>query len=179
MNRSRRKKSDLNENVVEIKRLSKKTKGGNQISFSALVVVGDRKGKVGAALGKAPNVLPAIKKGARLAKKDMIRVPMINGTIPHQVEVSYGAAQVLIKPASQGTGVIAGGPVRVVVEAAGIKNVVSKILGSRSKISNVKATLKALQNLKDPKNKVKKLKHNQSKGKNAQKTKKSKKSKKK
>jgi len=135
------------EKVIEIKRLSKKTVGGDKISFSALVVIGDRQGKVGIGLGKASSVLPAIKKANRLAEKNMIEVSIIRGTIPHKIKVKYGAAQVLLKPASAGTGIIAGGPIRAIVNAVGLKNIVSKMLGSRNKLSNVKATMQALKNL--------------------------------
>lgn len=139
---------EYQEKVVEIKRTSKKTKGGDTISFSALCVVGDKKGKVGAALGKAPNVASAIRKGMSKAYKNMFKVPMRNTTIPHQIKVKKGAARVMLKPAPEGTGVRAGGAVRAVVEAAGLQNVVSKILGTRNKTSNVYATLEALKRLR-------------------------------
>lgn len=139
------------EKVIEIKRLSKKTVGGDKISFSALVVIGDRQGKVGVGLGKAPSVLPAIKKANRKAEKNMVKVPIVKGTIPHQIKIKYGAAQVLLKPATAGTGIIAGGSIRAVVSAAGLTNIVSKMLGSRNKLSNVKATIQALKKLKQPK----------------------------
>lgn len=139
---------EFEEKVVEINRVSKKTKGGNQISFNALVVVGDRKGRVGFALGKAPDVLSAIRKGARLAKRRLIKIPLRKTTIPHQVYIKKGAAKVLLKPAPAGTGIIAGGPVRTVVEAAGIRDIVSKILGTNNKLSNVHATIEALKTLK-------------------------------
>ena len=125
----------------------KKTKGGNKIGFSVLVVVGDKKGKVGVGLGGAPDVSSAVKKAVSYAKKHMIIVPMHKKTIPHEVFVKRGAAQVLIKPAPPGTGVIAGGGVRAVVEAAGIRDVVSKILGSKNQASNVYATMEALKKL--------------------------------
>lgn len=139
---------EFEEKIVQINRVSKKTKGGNKISFSVLVVVGDKKGKVGVALGKALDVKGAIKKGLSRAKKVMIEVPMKGTTIPHEVRVKKGAAKVLLKPAPPGTGVIAGGAVRMVVEAAGIHDVVSKILGSNNKASNVYATIEALKKLK-------------------------------
>ena len=139
---------EFEEKVIQINRVSKKTKGGNKLGFTALVVVGDRKGKVGVALGKANDVLSAIKKGIRLAKKNFINVQLKNRTIPHEIRVKFGAAKVLLKPAPMGTGVIAGGPVRAVVEAAGIQDIVSKILGSNNKISNVYATFYALKDLK-------------------------------
>ncbi|KPJ70747.1 30S ribosomal protein S5, partial [Microgenomates bacterium DG_75] len=124
---------EFDERVVQVNRVSKKTKGGNRISFSVLTVAGDREGKVGVGLGRAPDVASAIRKGLRRAKKTMIEVPMKGTTIPHEVRVKRGAAKVLLKPAPPGTGVKAGGSVRVVVEAAGIKDIVSKILGSNNK----------------------------------------------
>ncbi|MBL7158982.1 30S ribosomal protein S5 [Candidatus Microgenomates bacterium] len=139
---------EFTEKVVQVNRVSKKTKGGNRIRFSVLVVVGDRKGRVGVGLGKAPEVIAGIQKAIRYAKKHLISVPLKETTIPHEVFVKKGAAKVFLKPAQKGTGVIAGGAVRVVVEAAGIKDIVSKILGTRNKISNVYATLEALSKLK-------------------------------
>lgn len=139
---------EFSEKVVEIKRVSKKTKGGNQMSFTALMVVGDKKGKVGVALGKAPDVLSAIKKGVRRAKKEFIRVPMQNGTIPFELNYKHGAAKIYLKPAPKGSGIIAGGAVRSVVEAAGITDIVGKILGSDSQTNNVYATFKALKKIR-------------------------------
>lgn len=139
---------EFEEKVVQVNRVSKKTKGGNRIGFSVVVVVGDKKGKVGVGLGKAPDVSRAIKKGANFAKKHLIAVPMRNYTIPHEILVKLGAAKVLLKPAPSGTGVIAGGAVRAVVEAAGIRNIVSKVLGTKNQASNVYATLTALSKLK-------------------------------
>lgn len=140
--------SEFEEKVIQVNRVSKKTKGGNRISFSVLSVVGDRKGRVGAGLGKAPDVVSAIKKGMARAKKDLITVPMKEKTITHEVRVKRGAAKILLKPAPAGTGIIAGGPVRAVVSVAGIQDVVAKILGTSNKISNVYATLEALKKLK-------------------------------
>jgi small subunit ribosomal protein S5 len=140
--------SEFEERVVQINRTSKKTKGGNTMSFSAVVVVGDRKGRVGVGLGKAPEVADAIRKGSSKAKKHMLSIAMSGTTIPHQIEVKLGAAKILLKPASEGTGVIAGGSVRAVVEACGIRNVRSKVLGTNNKASNVYATLEALKRLK-------------------------------
>ncbi len=139
---------EFDEKVVQINRVSKKTKGGNKIGFSVLVVVGDKKGRVGVGLGKAPDVSSAIAKGVSYAKKHLLRVPMKNTTIPHEVMIKRGAAMILIKPAPSGTGVIAGGAVRAVVEAAGIRDIVSKILGSKNQASNVYATLEALRQLR-------------------------------
>lgn len=139
---------EFEEKVVQINRVSKKTKGGNRIGFSVLVVVGNKKGSVGVGLGKAPDVSSAIQKAVSYAKKHLINVPMNKTTIPHEVYIKLGAAKVLIKPAPSGTGVIAGGAVRAVVEAAGVKDVVSKILGSKNQASNVYATLEALKRLR-------------------------------
>ncbi len=139
---------DFEEKVVQVNRVSKKTKGGNRIGFSVLVVVGDKKGRVGVGLGKAPEVASAVQKGVSYAKKHLITVPMRGVSIPHEVRIKRGAAQVLLKPAPSGTGVIAGGAVRAVVEAAGIKDIVSKVLGSKNQASNVYATLDALRSLR-------------------------------
>jgi len=140
-------RSEFIEQVVQISRVSKKTKGGNKVGFSALTVVGDGKGKVGVGLGKAPDVSGAVRKGILLAKKHMITVPLIQGTIPTRVDVKVGAARVMLKPAPRGSGIIAGGAVRSVVAAAGITNISSKVLGSNNKIGNVNATLQALREL--------------------------------
>lgn len=139
---------EFEEKIIEVNRVSKKTKGGNKIGFSVLVVVGDRKGRVGVSLGKGPDVLSGIKKGVRLAKKGMIKIPLFGETISHAIVVKYGAAKVLLKPAPQGTGVIAGGAIRAVVEAIGIRNIIAKQMGSRNKIANVYATMAALRQLK-------------------------------
>lgn len=137
------------EKVVQVNRVSKKTKGGNKRSLSVIVVVGDRKGQVGVGLGKAADVQSSVKKATAYAKKHLITVPLKDGrTIPHDVYVKKGAAKVLLKGAAAGTGVIAGGAVRVVVEAAGVRDIVSKILGTKNQASNVYATLEALKRLK-------------------------------
>lgn len=140
--------SEFDEKIVQVNRVSKKTKGGNQIGFSVLVVVGDKKGRVGVGLGKAPEVSSAIRKASSYAKKHLIRVPMNQATIPHQIFIKLGAAKVLLKPASVGTGVIAGGAVRAVVEAAGVRDIVSKILGTGNQASNVYAAFEALKRLR-------------------------------
>lgn len=140
--------SEFEEKIIQVNRVSKKTKGGNQIGFSVLVVVGDRKGKVGVALGKGPDVLSSIKKSVRRAKKRFIEVPMKNKTIPFAVRVEYGAATILLKPAPRGSGIIAGGAVRSVVEVAGIRDVVGKVLGSNNQANNAYATFKALQEIR-------------------------------
>jgi len=139
---------EFEEKVVQVNRVSKKTKGGNKIGFSVLVVVGDRKGRVGVGLGKAGDVSSSIAKAAEYAKKHLIEVPLKGTTIPHDVRVKRGAAEVLLKPAPVGSGVIAGGAVRAVVEAAGIKDISSKVLGTSNQASNVYATLEALKKLK-------------------------------
>ena len=138
---------EFEEKVIQISRVSKKTKGGNKIGFSALMVVGDKKGRVGVALGKAPDLLSAIKKGVKKAKKRLVNVPMNGTTIPFAIEVKKGAGRVLLKPAPKGSGVIAGGPVRAVVEAAGIRDISSKILGSENQASSVYATFEALKQI--------------------------------
>jgi len=139
---------EFEEKVIQINRVSKKTKGGNRIGFSVLVVVGDKKGQVGVGLGKAPDVASAIHKAVSYAKKHLQRIVLYKATIPHEVNVKQGAAKVLLKPAPEGSGVIAGGAVRAVVEAAGIRNIVGKILGSKNQASNVYATLEALKSLR-------------------------------
>jgi len=151
MNNKMMKPREFEEKVVKVSRVSKKTKGGNKISFSVLMVLGDKKGRVGVGLGKAPDVLSAIKKGIKLAKKNMFRVFIKKETIPYEVYIKKGAAKILLKPARPGTGLIAGGSVRVVVEAAGIANIVSKILGTKNKASNVYATIEALKIFKEEK----------------------------
>lgn len=143
-----RMEKEFEEKVVHVRRVSKKTKGGDRIGFSVLVVVGDKKGRVGAALGKAPDIRSAIQKAMSDAKRHLIEVPLKQGTIPHEVRVKRGAAEVLLKPGLPGRGIIAGGAVRSVVEAVGVKSIVSKILGTRNKISNVYATIEALKKLK-------------------------------
>jgi len=138
---------EFEETVVDIRRVSKKTKGGNTIRFSALVVVGDKKGRVGVAIAKAPDVRSAIKKSIEAAKKRFIIVPLHGRTIPYSVEEKFSAAKVLLKPAPPGSGIIAGGPMRVVLEAAGVRDAVGKILGTKNKISNVYATIAALKTI--------------------------------
>ena len=142
--------SEIKEKLVSLNRVAKVTKGGRTFSFAAVVVVGDGNGRVGQGLGKARDVTEAITKGIADAKKNMIKVPIINGTIPHEQKGKYGAGRVLIRPASDGTGVIAGGAMRAVLEIAGVHNVLSKSMGSSNPHNVVKATIDALSKLRSP-----------------------------
>ncbi|MGD9934061.1 MAG: 30S ribosomal protein S5 [Dehalococcoidia bacterium] len=139
---------ELTEKVVYINRVAKVVKGGRRFSFSALVVVGDGNGGVGVGLGKANEVPEAIRKGATLARKNMVRIPMKGGTLPHPILARFNAARVMMKPASAGTGVIAGGAVRSIMEAAGVTDVLAKSLGSRNAVNVARATIEGLSNLR-------------------------------
>ena len=141
-------RSDMTERLVSLNRVAKVMKGGRRFSFSALVVIGDQNGRVGAGLGKAREVPEAIRKGVEIAKRNMIRVPMVGTTIPHEVRFKWGAAKIMLKPAAPGTGVISGGAMRAVIEAAGIKDILTKSLGTNNPINTVRATMEALQSLR-------------------------------
>jgi len=148
----------LTDKLVYINRVSKVVKGGRRLSFSALVISGDGNGHVGVGVGKANEVPAAINKASAIAKKNLIKVPLSGNTIPYQIMVKYGAAKVLLKPAAPSVGVIAGGSIRAVVEAAGIKDILTKSLGSSNKLNTAKATILALSQLKQPKEEVAKRK---------------------
>ena len=150
-NRVKSSDTELQEKVVKIKRVAKVVKGGRRFSFSAIVVVGDGKGTVGYGLGKANEVTDAISKGVDDAKKHLVKVPIRKGTIPHPTVTKFGAAKVMLKPAAPGTGVLAGGAMRSVLESAGVKDVIGKVLGSSNPHNVVKATIKALVEMRDAK----------------------------
>jgi small subunit ribosomal protein S5 len=153
-NRMDDRESGFSERLIHVNRVSKVVKRGRRFSFSALVVVGDGEGQVGAGLGKAREVPAAIRKGGAIARKNLIQVPMVASTIPYKIVSKFGGAKVMLKPAAPGTGVIASGGVRATMEAAGIRDVVTKSMGSSNPINVVRATMLALSQLKDPKQEV-------------------------
>lgn len=153
-NRIDDRESGFSERLIHVNRVSKVVKRGRRFSFSALVVVGDGEGQVGAGLGKAREVPAAIRKGGAIARKNLIQVPMVASTIPYKIVSKFGGAKVMLKPAAPGTGVIASGGVRATMEAAGIRDVVTKSMGSSNPINVVRATMLALSQLKDPKQEV-------------------------
>ncbi|MCL5003781.1 MAG: 30S ribosomal protein S5 [Patescibacteria group bacterium] len=140
---------EFSEKIVQVNRVSKKTSGGNRISFSVLTVVGDKKGRVGVGLGKALEVPVAVEKGVNFARKHLFTVPLKGATLPREVSIKVGAAKILLKPAPPGSGLMAGGPVRVVLELAGVRDATAKIFGTHNKASNVYATMEALRSLSE------------------------------
>ncbi|MBU0613759.1 30S ribosomal protein S5 [Patescibacteria group bacterium] len=146
--RGQREQREFEQKILDLARVTRVTKGGKRMRFRTCLIIGDRKGRVGMGVAKGADVAASVEKAFRQAKKNIVTVPFVNGTIPHEVNIKYGAAQILIKPAPEGTGLKSGGPIRLVLELAGVPNAVSKVLGGSSKINNAKATFKALRSLK-------------------------------
>jgi len=143
-----RERNEFDQKVVEVKRVTRVVAGGKRMRFRALVVIGDRKGKVGMGLKKGADVAESVNKAVTAAKKNMVTLPLVNGTIPHELVIKYKSSSLMLKPAKPGTGVIAGGAVRSVMDLSGVKNVVCKMLGSNNKVNNVKAVFAAFRNMK-------------------------------
>lgn len=146
----KREKPEFEQQIVDIARVTRVMAGGKRMRFRACVVIGDKKGRVGMGLAKGADVTLAVQKAVKKAEKDLVKINLVKGTIPHEINIKNGSAKVLLKPAPSGTGIISGGAVRIVLELAGVENVVSKILGGNNKINNVRATIKALEKLKAP-----------------------------
>jgi len=142
----------FDKNVLQVDRISRTVKGGKRIRFRALVILGNRAGKVGIGVGKAAEVVDAVEKGTRIARKNLIDAPIVHETIPHEIEFRLGSAHILLKPARKGTSIVAGGTIRAICDLAGIKNIVGKILGTANKINNSKATIEAFKQLTKEKN---------------------------
>ncbi len=149
--RREREVPEFEQQILDLARVTRVTKGGKRMRFRTCLIIGDRKGRVGMGVAKGADVAISIDKAFRQAKKNMLHIPLVNGTLPHDVELKYGAAHIILKPAPEGTGLKSGGPVRVVLELAGVPNAVSKVLGSSNKINNAKAVFQALRSLKAPK----------------------------
>lgn len=147
-------KDEFEKRVLQVSRVARTVRGGKRVRFRVLVIVGNRAGKVGIGLGKASEVVNAVEKATRVARKNVINVPIVNETIPHQIEHSLGSAHIILKPAKQGTSIIAGGALRTICELAGIKNIVGKILGTANKINNSKVMIEALEILAKDQNEI-------------------------
>lgn len=145
-------RDEFDKKVLQVDRISRTVKGGKRIRFRALVILGNRAGKVGIGVGKATEVVDAVNKGTRIARKNLIEAPIVKGTIPHEIEVFLGSAHILLKPAREGTSIVAGGTIRAICDLAGIKNIVGKILGTANKINNSRATIEAFERLTKEKN---------------------------
>jgi small subunit ribosomal protein S5 len=147
-NEGERERSEFDQKVVEVKRVTRVVAGGKRMRFRALVVIGDHKGRVGMGLKKGADVSESVNKAVNQAKKNMVTLPLVDGTIPHEVKIKYKSSSLLMKPAKAGTGVIAGGAVRSVMDLAGVKNIVSKMLGSNNKVNNIKAVFEAFKSMR-------------------------------